>query len=380
MSEFLPGATIGIMGGGQLGRMLAFAGHRMGYRIHIFTPEQDSPAGQVADRATVAEYSDRDAVLRFADEIDVLTFEFENIPVETVQWCADRVVVRPDGAILHIAQHRLREKMFLSKAGIPVAPFHAVSSEKDLAEALEKIGTPSILKTAGFGYDGKGQRFLSGDRTVADIWRERPGDELVLEQAIDFEREISVIVARTPRGDVATFPVGENTHANHILDITEVPAPISAEKEREAMALARKIATELSLEGLLAVEMFMARDGKLIVNELAPRPHNSGHWTIEGCATSQFEQQLRAICNLPLGATSLISPTAMVNLLGDLWKDGTPDWRSALQCPDVHLHLYGKNEPRVGRKMGHLTARALSARLATDAACAARSVLTREGR
>jgi 5-(carboxyamino)imidazole ribonucleotide synthase len=375
--QFLPGATIGVMGGGQLGRMFAIAARRMGYRVHIFTPEHDSPAEQFADSATVADYADRAAVRKFAEQIDLLTFEFENIPAETVDWCAEHVTVRPAASVLHTAQHRLREKQFLSNAGLPVAPYRSVAGEAELADALNKIGTPAILKTAGFGYDGKGQQFLDGSRSAVGIWSGRPGDELILEQAVDFEREISVIIARDPYGTAVTFPVCENIHANHILDVTVVPAQVTDETSKHAQELARVIAEQLQLVGLLAVEMFLARDGRLLVNELAPRPHNSGHWTIEGCATSQFEQHVRAVCGVPLGSTELLRPTAMANLLGDIWQKGEPNWAAALAVPRVHLHLYGKKQPRPRRKMGHLTATAETAEQAADAVRQARAALDR---
>lgn len=352
---FLPGATIGVMGGGQLGRMFAIAARRMGYRIHIFSPEENGPAAQLADLSTVADYTDEASVRRFASEVDVITFEFENIPVQSVDWCTEHCEVRPAGSILHMAQNRLREKNFLSGAGIPIAPFRAIRSAHELADAIERVGRPAILKTAAFGYDGKGQQTITARDDFDEIWAASSADELVLEGAVDFDKEVSVLVARAPDGSMETFPVCENLHRNHILDITVVPARVSARIETAARDLARAIAEKLELVGLLAVEMFLKRDGELLVNELAPRPHNSGHWTIEACATSQFEQQVRAVCGLPLGSTEILQPVAMANLLGDVWQGGEPDWSRALQVPGVHLHLYGKREPRPRRKMGHLT-------------------------
>jgi 5-(carboxyamino)imidazole ribonucleotide synthase len=353
---YLPGATIGVMGGGQLGRMFAIAARRMGYRVHIFTPEEESPAGQFADLTRIAKYTNQAAVRRFASNVDLVTFEFENIPVATAEWCAEVCDVRPAGAILHIAQNRLREKNFLQSAGIPLAPFRAVRSAGELASAIEQIGRPAILKTAAFGYDGKGQQTINSRDDFDEIWSSSSADELVLEGAIKFEKEVSVIVARTAEGATATFPVCENIHRNHILDVTVVPARVSAAVETAAAELAIAIAEKLELVGLLAVEMFLKSNGDLLVNELAPRPHNSGHWTIEACATSQFEQHVRAICGLPLGATEVLRPAAMANLLGDVWQSGEPDWSRALETAGVHLHLYGKSEPRPRRKMGHLTA------------------------
>lgn len=370
-----PGATVGVMGGGQLGRMFAMAARRMGYRVVIFTPEENSPAGQFADLTRIADYTNEAAVRRFLADADVVTFEFENIPVETVEWCAESHDVRPAGSILHIAQNRLREKNFLRGAGIPVAPFRAVRSAGELRDAIEQIGRPAILKTAAFGYDGKGQQTISARDDFDEIWNASSADELVLEGAIDFQKEVSVIVARTADGEIGTFPLCENIHRNHILDITVVPARVLESVEVMAADLARSIAEKLDLVGLLAVEMFLTSDGELLVNELAPRPHNSGHWTIEGCATSQFEQHLRAVCGMPLGATDILRPAAMANLLGDVWQDGQPNWAAALQTKGTHLHLYGKHEPRPRRKMGHLTAIAASAEEAIAQVTAARDAL-----
>lgn len=372
---YLPGATIGVMGGGQLGRMFAVAARRMGYRVHVFTPEENSPAGQFSDQTIVADYTDEGAVRRFARDLNVLTFEFENVPAETVEWCAYHCEVRPSGSILHLAQNRLREKTFLAEAGIPVAPFRPVRTARELSTAIEQIGRPAILKGAAFGYDGKGQQSISA-RDVEEIWEARAGDELILEAAIDFEKELSVIVARGVDGATSIFPVCENIHRDHILDITLAPARIDFAVGQAATELACSIAEKLDLTGLLAVEMFLKPDGELLVNELAPRPHNSGHWTIEGCLTSQFEQHVRAVCGLPFGATEILRPAAMANLLGDLWQGGEPDWAAALQIEGVHLHLYGKHEPRPRRKMGHLTALASSAEEAGARVQSAREALS----
>jgi 5-(carboxyamino)imidazole ribonucleotide synthase len=375
--RYLPGATIGLMGSGQLGRMFSIAARRMGYRVRVFSPEKDTPAGQFADREVTGAYEDESAVRNFAKALDLLTFEFENIPRQTIDWCAAECEVRPASSILHIAQNRLREKDFLSAAGIPVAPYRAVQSASELAAAARDIKTPAILKSAAFGYDGKGQRLIEQPDDLDEIWRDRPGDELILEQAVDFEKEVSVIVARGPDGSMATFPVCENMHRNHILDITVVPARIPAKVEKSAADLARAIAEKMDLIGLLAVEMFLQRDGNLLVNELAPRPHNSGHWTIEGCMTSQFEQHVRAVCGLPLGSTDILRPAAMANLLGDLWHAGEPNWAAAVGVEGVHLHLYGKRQPRPRRKMGHLTALAPTAERAIEAVTTARDALER---
>ncbi|MEO6870983.1 MAG: 5-(carboxyamino)imidazole ribonucleotide synthase [Chthoniobacterales bacterium] len=372
---FPPGATIGVMGGGQLGRMLAIAARPMGYRVHTFSPDENGPAAQLCDHATVASYDDEEAVRRFAGEIDLLTFEFENIPTQTIEWAAETVVVRPRGEVLHIAQNRLREKEFLSGAGLPVAPFHVVRTEGDLTAALATIGRPAILKGAAFGYDGKGQQRIDTHDEVAEIWRDRDDEECVLEGVVDFRREVSAIVARGPDGETSVFPICENIHREHILDVTLAPARISPAIANAARDLAIEVAEKLDLVGLLAVEMFLRADGNLIINELAPRPHNSGHWTIEACATSQFEQHVRAVCGMPLGATDLLRPSAMVNLLSDVWKKGEPNWSAALAEANVHLHLYGKREPRARRKMGHLTALADTVEAAAEAALRARERL-----
>ena len=375
--RYLPGATIGLMGSGQLGRMFSIAARRMGYRVHVFSPEKDTPAGQFADREVTGAYEDETAVRDFAKALDLLSFEFENIPRQTVDWCAAECEVRPASTILHTAQNRLREKDFLSAAGIPVAPYRAVHSAPELAAAVRGLKTPAILKSAAFGYDGKGQRLIEEPHDLNEIWKNRPGDELILERAVDFEKEVSLIVARGPDSSMATFPLCENVHRNHILDVTVVPARVPAKVETSAADLARAIAEKLDLIGLLAVEMFLQRDGDLLVNELAPRTHNSGHWTIEGCTTSQFEQHVRAVCGLPLGSTEVLRPCAMANLLGDLWENGEPNWASALGVEGVHLHLYGKRQPQPRRKMGHLTALAANAEAAIVAVIAARDALGR---
>jgi 5-(carboxyamino)imidazole ribonucleotide synthase len=373
----LPGATIGVMGGGQLGRMFAIAARRMGYRVHTFSPEENGPAAQFSDRATAASYEDETAVNGFLGAIDLLTFEFENIPRATIDWAGRTRLVRPRGEILLIAQNRLREKEFLAGAGFPVAPFRRVASASDLTSALEAIGRPAILKEAAFGYDGKGQQRIDPETDVDAIWSERENVQCVLERVIDFKREISVIVARAPDGQTAVFPVCENVHRHHILDLTLAPARVSEPVAKAARELACEVATRLDLVGLLAVEMFLQPNDGLIINELAPRPHNSGHWTIEGCLTSQFEQHVRAVCGLPLGKTDSLRPAAMVNLLGEIWEQGEPDWAAALAEPDVHLHLYGKREPRPRRKMGHLTVRAETVEAAAASAQRARRSLLR---
>ena len=368
----LPGATVGVLGSGQLGRMLALAARRMGYRVHVFSPDIGSPTGQVADREWSAAYNDLDAVGKFARSVDVVTLEFENIPAATVEAVSAVVPVRPGPKVLHTAQNRLREKTFLEKSGFPVAPFREVPERAALDGALREVGTPAALKTAGFGYDGKGQTKLTGAEDLDVAW-DFLGGEAVLEAWVNFEKEVSLVAARGPDGSFAHYGVVENTHEQHILDVTAAPADVSPEVEREAVEIARGIFEELEIVGTACVEFFLTGEEKLLVNEIAPRPHNSGHWTIEGAATSQFEQQLRAVCGLPLGSTEWVRPAAMANLLGDLWAAGEPDWNAVCAMPEVKLHLYGKAEARPGRKMGHLTALAETAAAAKEKVQAARN-------
>jgi len=374
----LPGATLGVMGSGQLGRMFAIAARRMGYRVHTFSPDYDTPTGQVADKEVAASYDDENAVREFAKGIAVLTFEFENVPSQTVGWAAAHCPVRPSGNVLHICQHRLREKEFLAGAGVPVAPFSKIENAAQLASAAEHIGLPAVLKTAAFGYDGKGQRKLHAGDDLAEAWRPFEGQPAVLEKFIAFEREISVIVARGTDGAMTTWPVCENQHANHILDVTLCPARIPAAVADSARDLAKSIALALDLTGVLAVEMFLLADGRIFVNELAPRPHNSGHFSFDASVTSQFEQQVRAVCGLPLGSTESLRPSAMANLLGDLWSGGEPDWGAAAKFPEVKIHLYGKSAPKPGRKMGHLTAFGATVEEAAASVRAARAALLRQ--
>jgi 5-(carboxyamino)imidazole ribonucleotide synthase len=372
----LPGATIGVLGSGQLGRMFAIAARRMGYRVHTFSPDYDTPTGQVADREVTAAYGDLDAVRGFARDVDLVTFEFENVPAATAEAAAELAPVRPAGAVLHTTQNRLREKGFLAGAGFPVTPFAAVRTAADLPPALASLGLPAVLKTAGWGYDGKGQAVIRDGAEAAAAFRELGGGEAVLEAFVDFEREVSVVAARGPDGAAAEFAPIENRHRRHILDLSIAPAELPPRLAREAAEIARGILAALDVVGVLCVELFVTRDGRLLVNELAPRPHNSGHLTFDAAVTSQFEQQLRAICGLPLGGTELLCPAAMANLLGDLWEGGEPDWAAALAHPGVKLHLYGKATPRAGRKMGHLTALAGDREAALALAVAARLALT----
>lgn len=370
-----PDAVLGVLGGGQLGRMFALAARAMGYRVHSFSPEEGTPAGQVADREIRADYTDLDAVRAFARGVRVVTFEFENVPAATAAAAAELVPVRPAGRVLEVAQHRLREKRFLVAAGVPVAPFRAVRSAAELSLAVAELGLPAVLKTATFGYDGKGQQRLDSLDAVPAAWAAMGGRECVLEAFVAFEREVSVVAVRGLDGSFRAYPVVENVHRHHILDLSLAPARLSPATAAAAHQLARTILAELDVVGVLCVEMFVLPDGGLLVNELAPRPHNSGHLTIDACSASQFEQQVRAVCGLPLGETELCLPAAMANLLGDLWQDGEPNWAAALAVPGVKLHLYGKAEARPGRKMGHLTALAASLEEAQERVLWARAAL-----
>lgn len=376
MMPVLPGATIGVLGSGQLGRMFAIAARRMGYRVHTLSPEFDTPTGQVADLEINASYDDLDRVAEFARGVSAVTFEFENVPAPTAETCARFAPVRPAGTVLHTTQNRLREKTFLSAAGLPLTPFRPVRSLADLQQAARELGVPAILKTAGFGYDGKGQVRISTPGELESAWAAMHGAEAVLEAFIDFDREVSVVAARGVDGAFVHYGVVENRHERHILDVTIAPARVSESVEREAVDIARTVLEKLDVTGVLCVEFFLTKESKLLINELAPRPHNSGHFTFDACITSQFEQQLRAVCGLPLGAATQTRPAVMVNLLGDLWESGEPDWTAACAFPDVKLHLYGKLAARPGRKMGHLTAMAPTVDEALEHALAARRALT----
>ena len=346
-----PGAVIGIVGGGQLGRMTALAAARLGYRCHILAPDADSPAMQVTNLATIAAYDDQDALARFGQAVDVVTIEFENLPVEPLAELARSRPMHPAPSVLAICQDRAQEKGFLERIGVATAPNVVVADPEDVRRGLAELGTPAVLKTARWGYDGKGQIKLGAEADPERVWSEMATSRAVLERWIDFEREISVITARDRNGALASYVPVENQHRDHILARTIAPAPIPASLAKAAQELAEHIATELNLIGLLAVEMFVSRDQRLLVNELAPRPHNSGHWTIDACAVSQFEQLVRAICGLPLGDPGRSFDAVMDNLLGDA-VDG---WADVLAQPDARLHLYGKTPVRPGRKQGHVT-------------------------
>jgi 5-(carboxyamino)imidazole ribonucleotide synthase len=374
----LPGATIGIFGSGQLGRMFALAAREMGYRIATFSPDTDSPTGQIADREVSAPYDDLVAVRSFVRGVDVVTFEFENVAAAVAEIAqAEGVPVRPGGHVLHTAQNRLREKTFLAKNGLPVTPFRAVHSLAELEQAVAALGTPAVLKTAAFGYDGKGQAKINQPVDAVDAWQAIGRQTAILEAFVPFVKELSVVAARGVDGSFAHYGVIENLHSNHILDLSLAPARVTAAVAAEAIALAHAVLTQLDVVGVLCVEFFLQADETLVINELAPRPHNSGHLTIEATMTSQFAQQLRAICGLPLGTTALLRPAAMANLLGDLWATGEPDWAAACALPGVNLHLYGKSAPRAGRKMGHITALGATLEDAMALAQGARAALVR---
>jgi 5-(carboxyamino)imidazole ribonucleotide synthase len=368
-----PGSTIGVLGSGQLGRMFAISARRMGYRVHTLSPEDDTPTGHVADVEINAEYEDLDAVRRLARGVDVVTFEFENVPHAAAEAAAAIVPVRPSGAILEITQNRLREKRFLSSSGFPVTPFRAARSTGDLAG----IEPPVVLKTASWGYDGKGQVVARTAHEVSSAWEKLRTDEAIVEKMVDFECELSVVVARAVSGEIRTFEVTRNHHTRNILDHSVAPSGLGSTVANRAQEIARGVAEKLDLIGVLCVEMFLTRGGELLINELAPRPHNSGHWTFDAAVTSQFEQQVRAICGLPLGAPTQLRPAAMANLLGDLWQRGEPDWAAACRHENVKVHLYGKAEARAGRKMGHLTAFGTSPEEALKTVLEAREALRR---
>tara|TARA_R110002111_G_scaffold256979_3_gene324795 strand:- start:152619 stop:153758 length:1140 start_codon:yes stop_codon:yes gene_type:complete len=356
MSDLIPpGATLGMLGSGQLGRMFAIEARRLGYHVHVFSPESQTPTGQVADVEICGEYDDLDAVANFAKNVDVISFEFENVLSETTETASKFAPVRPGANVLHIAQNRIREKSELKQAGIPVTPFAVVRSVEELKAALTELGCPAVLKSASSGYDGKGQVKIDAVEVAEAAWKDVGADETVLEAFIDYTCELSVVGVRGLDGEFAYYGPMKNDHANHILDISVFPSGVGDAINREAVEITRAVFEHLDVVGVMCVEFFLTGDQRLMINEIAPRPHNSGHLTIDGHVTCQFEQQVRAICGLPLGSTHSLGPTAMANLLGDHWEAGPPDWRALRQFPDVKVHLYGKQESRVGRKMGHLT-------------------------
>jgi 5-(carboxyamino)imidazole ribonucleotide synthase len=351
-----PDTLIGIIGGGQLGRMFCMEARRMGFRTLVWTGGVEAPARIVADEILHEPFDSREALAEFTSEVEVASVEFENIPVDTLAAVAEKIALHPSPEIVGICQNREREKTFLRTNGIPCAAFEVVTSAAELASGLRRVGTPAVLKTAAFGYDGKGQVKISPDDDPEAIWRAFDAPRGVLEQFIDFERELSVMVAGDGRGHFETYDPAENRHRHHVLDVSIVPARVDATIAVDARALARRVAEALGYRGILGVEFFQLADGSLLVNEMAPRPHNSGHHTLDACVTSQFEQQIRAICGLPLGSTRLLSPVVMLNLLGDMWSEGThaPDWEPVFADRCAALHLYGKHHARGRRKMGHV--------------------------
>jgi len=350
----LPGATLGVLGGGQLGRMFVLQARTMGYRVMVLDPDPRSPAGQMADVHLRAAYSDPHALDRLAAACAAVTTEFENVPAEALERLEHSCRVRPSVKAVAVAQDRISEKSFLERAGFRTAPFRPVRNQEELRSALRTLKLPALLKTSRLGYDGKGQAPIERPEDAPAAYAAVGRVECVLEERLALETELSVVLARGDDGSIATFPVGENRHREGILETTVVPARVPPGTADEALATARRIAGALEYVGVLGVEMFVANGGRVYVNEIAPRPHNSGHYTLDACSTDQFEQQLRALCGLPLAEPRLLTPVAMVNLLGDLWQAGPPRWDELFRRPGVRLHLYGKAEPRPGRKMGHL--------------------------
>ncbi len=351
--KILPGATLGMLGGGQLGRMFTIAARTMGYEVVVLDPDKESPAGKLATTHICADYSDQAALDQIAKTCDAVTTEFENVPASTLEALAKTGPVRPGAKAISIAQDRIHEKNFLKDNGFYTAPFAVIHSLEDLQKSISEIGTPAILKVSRFGYDGKGQFGINTESDIEKAWETLEGEACVLEQRMPLDIEVSVVLARGIEGEVITYPVSENIHEGGILDVTVVPARIDKNLETKVIDMAKEIATALDYVGIMAVEFFIS-NGKVLVNEIAPRPHNSGHYTLDACMTDQFEQQVRAVCGLPLGETTLLSPVVMINMLGDIWHNGqAPKWEKLLNHPNVKLHLYGKREARPGRKMGH---------------------------
>lgn len=367
--KFLPpGSTLGVLGGGQLGRMLAHAATRLGYRVHVYEPQAGCPAGAVAHLEVNAPYEDLEALAAFARGCDVVTYEFENVPSAPLRHIEGLTRLHPHWSVLETTQNRAREKRWLRDNGFPHARFVEVPAGGDLAAGIREAGLPCVVKTADFGYDGKGQLKVLAEADVAVAQARFAGQPVVVEQFVDFACEVSAVVARSASAAVRVFPIAENLHTNHILDTSIVPARVPPEVAAQAERQARLVAERIGLVGVMGVECFVTRAGEVLINELAPRTHNSGHYTIDACVTSQFEQQVRAICGLPLGSVALLSPVAMVNILGDAWSRGEPRWDTLLAQPNVRLHLYGKAEPRPGRKMGHFTVTARDADMAAELA------------
>lgn len=349
----LPGSTLGMLGGGQLGRMFTIAARTMGYEVIVLDPDKESPAGKLATTHICADYSDQAALDQITKSCDAVTTEFENVPASTLEALAKTCPVRPGAQAVTITQDRIHEKNFLKDNGFPTAPFAIIHSLEELKAGINEIGTPAILKVSRFGYDGKGQFAINAKSDAEKGWQTLQGEACVLEQRMPLDIEVSVVLARGLESEVKCYPVSENIHESGILDVTVVPARINKEQKSKVLKMAKQIAIALDYVGIMAVEFFIS-NGELLVNEIAPRPHNSGHYTLDACVTDQFEQQVRAVCGLPLGDTRLLSPVVMINMLGDIWHDGhTPKWQKLLNHANVKLHLYGKKEARPGRKMGH---------------------------
>jgi len=350
----LPDSILGVLGGGQLGRMFTVAARSMGYRVWVLDPDPGSPAGGIADRHLRAAYRDAAALTDMGENCAAVTTEFENVPAETLQFLESRVPVRPGSKAVAIARDRILEKTFIRAQGLATAPFFAIRKEDDLADACQQLQMPALLKTAQLGYDGKGQLAVNNPDEARQCFQRLGATPCVLEERVQLELELSVILARSVSGETAVFPVAENTHVNGILDTSYVPARVSDELAGQAEHMARTLADAMQYCGVLAVEFFLTANGKLLINEMAPRPHNSGHYTLDACLNSQFEQQVRALCGLPPGSTALLSPVVMVNILGDWWLEGAPPpWGHLFKHPQTKLHLYGKQQARAGRKMGH---------------------------
>jgi len=349
----LPGATLGVLGGGQLGRMFTLAAHGMGYNVVVLDPDPHSPAGRVAGQHIQAGYSDHAGLQMLGDECAAVTTEFENVPADSLEYLAQFCPVRPNAGAVRIAQDRIREKTFFQEHDLSTAPFAAIYEIGDLEDAFAELDPPLLLKTATMGYDGKGQVQVDTLEQAEAAFEQLGGRSCILEDVVELACEVSVIVARSIDGEMVSYPVGENRHVNGILDTTLVPARVDAGISERAIDMARRLAAALNYCGVLAVEFFVSRDGALLINEIATRPHNSGHYTMDACVTSQFAQQVRCMCGLQPGAGDLFIPVVMTNLLGDIWNNGAPAWQQILREPYAHLHLYGKHEARPGRKMGH---------------------------
>ena len=373
----LPGATLGVLGGGQLGRMFCLAARTMGYRVMVLEPDPQSPAGAVADEHVCADYDDPAALARLGEQCAAVTTEFENVPAESLRYLQGHCRVFPTPEAVELTRDRILEKSFLRDHGIPTAPFLPVTSEQDLNPALAAVGTPALLKTATFGYDGKGQARIDRADEAEEAFAVLGGVRCVLERRVPLACEVSVVLGRSSEGETACYPVVENVHVNGILDTSIVPARVSDAVAKAATGMALRVAEALGYVGVMAVEFFITQEGELLVNEIAPRPHNSGHFTLDACVSSQFEQQVRMLCDLPAGDVALLSPVVMVNLLGDCWGDSAPAWERLLEHPGIRLHLYGKQEARPGRKMGHYNSLARNTQVALAIAEQARNRLCR---